>query len=250
MEKPKLSRRHFIAVSGAAAGTTLLSQTSTLQPDLSRKIVKSFTFQRGSAGLLAAFTDYSLQTDGFNFLAEVRSLPKEVDAVSANRKAFFLQANNHSDDIFMYLKGLLSSADGLKPGRIYKLTFDIELASNSRDCVGIGGSEDAVWLKAGGSTLEPVPTLLGDDYVSINIDKGDQMQGGRNLSFVKSIFNGQACEEPARYVLLRFTHTHPFPIRATEFDAQLWFAVGTESGFEGMTGVYYYSITVSAQRVG
>jgi hypothetical protein len=250
MVKSKLSRRHFMALSGAAAGGTLLSQTSTLQPDSSGKIVRSFTFRHGSAGLLPAFTDYSLETDGFNFLAEVRSLPKEVDVVSANRKAFFLQSNNHSDDIFMYLKGLLSQADGLKPGRLYKLAFDIELASNSRDCVGIGGSEDSVWLKAGGSTLEPIPALLPGNYVSINIDKGDQQMGGRNLGFIGSIWNGQHCEEPARYILLRKTYQHPFPIRATEYDAQLWFAVGTESGFEGMTGVYYYSITVSAQRVG
>ena len=58
-----------------------------------------------------------------------------------------------------------------------------------------------------------------------------------------------ACEEPARYILLRKSYKHPFPIRTTDFDAQLWFAVGTDSGFEGMTGVYYYSITVTAELV-
>ena len=128
MDKRMLSRRHFLALSGAAAGTTLFSQTSMAQQDSStslqdprRKIVRSFTFQHGSAGLLAAFTDYNLETDGFNFLAEVRSLPKEVDVPGPNRKAFYLQSNNHSDDVFMYLKGLLSQADGLRQDRLYKL---------------------------------------------------------------------------------------------------------------------------------
>jgi hypothetical protein len=46
--------------------------------------------------------------------------------------------------------------------------------------------------------------------------------------------------------MLHKTYEHPYPLRTTGNGAQLWFAVGTESGYESLTGVYYYAITVRA----
>jgi hypothetical protein len=216
----------------------------------SGKITRHCTFEKGSAGLLPAFCDYGLGTDGLDFLAEVRRLPKEVKVPGKNRNAYYIQSVNRPDDIFMYLKGVLSEADGLVPDKEYKLSFQIDFASNSRNCPGVGGSEDSVWLKAGGSTLEPVPVLRQPkDYLTINVDKGHQQEGGKNLGLIGSIWNGQECAEKPRYILLRRDYEHPFPIRSSRSGAQLWFAVGTESGYESLTGVYYYSIKVTAKAV-
>ena len=215
----------------------------------SGKITRHCTFEKGSAGLLPAFCDYGLGTDGLDFLAEVRRLPKEVKVPGKDRNAYYIQSVNRPDDIFMYLKGVLSAADGLVPDKDYKLSFQIDFASNSRNCPGVGGSESSVWLKAGGSTLEPVPVLQAKNYLSINVDKGHQQEGGKNLGLIGSIWNGQECAEKPRYILLRRDYEHPVPIRSSSSGAQLWFAVGTESGYESLTGVYYYSIKVTAKAV-
>jgi hypothetical protein len=174
-------------------------------------------------------------------------LPKEVEVPNnLGRNAYYIQSRNRPDDMFMYLKGMLSSTDGLMPDRDYKLAFDIYFASNATNCLGVGGSEASVWLKAGGSTLEPVPQLYPDNYLGINVAKGHQGEGGTNLWLIGSIWNGQECGEEPRYIMLYKTYEHPYPIHTTKSGAQLWFTVGTESGYESLTGVYYYCITVSA----
>src|SRR5262245_48799539 len=214
------------------------------------RITRHYTFESGSAGLLPAFCDYNLGTGGLDFLAEVRALPDEVKISGKNRSAYYLQSVNRPDDIFMYLRGMLSETDGLISDQEYKLAFQINFASNSRNCPGVGGSESSVWLKAGGSTLEPVPLLQANNYLSINVDKGDQQEGGKNLGSIGSIWNGQeGCDEAPRYILLQRDYEHPFPTRAVASTAQRWFAVGTESGYESLTGVYYHSITVIAEAL-
>ena len=135
----------------------------------------------------------------------------------------------------------LTSADGIVVNQAYLLSFDLWFASKSNNCIGVGGSEDSVWLKAGGSPLEPVPLLQSDNYVSINVDKGSQSEGGTNLGVVDNIWNGKECPI-SELVMLHKTYDHPFPIKTSS--DELWIAVGTESGFEAVTGVYYYSIGV------
>jgi len=66
-----------------------------------------------SAALLPAFCDYSLETDDLEMLAEVRPLRKEVKVpTNRMRSAYYIQSLNRPEDIFMYLKGMLSSSDG------------------------------------------------------------------------------------------------------------------------------------------
>jgi hypothetical protein len=145
----------------------------------------------------------------------------------------------------MFLKAVVNPQDGVVGNRDYLLSFDLWFASASGSgCAGVGGGPDAVYLKAGGSTLEPVPLLEGNQ-VLINIDKGDQLTGGRNLGFVGSIWNGKECPSE-EWVMLHRTYDHPFPIRSSSNDTHgdLWIAVGTDSGYEALTGVYYYSIDV------
>jgi hypothetical protein len=237
------SRRQFLAASGMVALHGALGSWPALAQ--SGGLVKRFSFENGSAGMLPCFTDYGLSTTGFHFLAEVRQLPPNVQAPHRGRNAFYIQGDNHSDDLFMFLKAVLTGADGIVPDRSYHLSFDIWFASRSNNCVGVGGSEDSVWLKAGGSGVEPVPLLQGN-YVSINVDKGDQSQGGENLGVIDNIWNGKECPI-SEWVMLHKTYDHPFPITAS--GDELWIAVGTESGFEALTGVYYYSIAVRLRPV-
>jgi hypothetical protein len=186
----KTSRRNFLLASTAAAlGSVALKASAATQPV--DTVTRTYTFDKGSAGLLPCFCDYLLDTDNLEMLAEVRPLPGEVQVPShLPRSAYYLQSRNRADDMFMYLKGLLSSADGLIPNQDYRLEFDIRFASNATNCIGVGGSEDSVWLKAGGSTFEPVPQLYPNNYLGINVSKGHQEEGGPNLGLVGSIWNG------------------------------------------------------------
>ncbi len=237
----KTSRRRFLAASGMVGLQSVLGSWPAAAESNSAALSRRFSFANGSAGMLPCFTDYSLSTTDFHFLAEVRPLPPQVQVPFRNRNAFYIQGDNHSDDLFMFLKAVLTSADGIVPNKAYLLSFDLWFASKSNNCVGIGGGEDSVYLKAGGSTLEPVPLLQSDNYVSINVDKGNQSEGGQNLGVVGNIWNGKECPT-SEWVLLHKTYNHPVPIQASS--SELWIAVGTESGFEGLTGVYYYSIGV------
>ncbi len=217
--------------------------------DRSRQIIKHFDFSRGTGGVLAAFTDYDLRTADLDFKAEVRDLPRELDVFSRNRRAYFLSSNNRPDDIFMYLKVPFTAEDGIETGATYKLSLQVELATNSTNCAGQGGAENNVYLKAGGSAVEAVPLLLGS-YVSINVDKGSQSEGGTDLGVIGNVWNGQECEldpKEKKWVMLRKTYNHPKPI-LTNHD-ELWIAVGTDSGYESVTSLYYNSIDVKLTRL-
>jgi hypothetical protein len=243
------SRRAFLAASGATAAASLLP-VSAQEPSaaISSILVVTSNFAQGSDGWLPVFTDYNLVESGFEFLAEVRTLPDSVEVPRPFRQAYYLQSHNRSDDVFMFLKRVLTSTEGVVANADYRLSFNLWFASNAAACVGAGGDPGtSVYLKAGGSTQEPVPRLLPNGYLSVTIDKGDQSEGGREMGVVGNIANGGSCEEP-QYVLLRKNYQHPFPIRSSP-SGDLWMAVGTDSGYEGLTGLYYYQIQVRLRRM-
>jgi hypothetical protein len=261
-----LTRRDLIAgLGGVAVAGTLLGQSARAQETEARTtaeaedgaeaqeipgtIVKTFEFSRGSAGMLAGFSDYGHVVEGLACTAEVRPLPPELGISFRGRNAYYLAANNASDDIFMFLKSVMTLADGIVRFQPYRASFDIQFASQSNNCPGVGGDASSVWLKAGGSSLEPVTTLTRNgEYVGISVDKGDQQEGGKDLGTIGSIWNGIECPE-TNWVMLRRTYTHPYPITATGggkagAGGQLWIALGTESGYEAVTEVYYHRIKV------
>ncbi|MBV8707920.1 MAG: hypothetical protein JO185_10855 [Acidobacteriaceae bacterium] len=245
-----LSRRAFLAASSATAAASLLPVTAQESPitAATSTLVITSNFAQGSDGWLPVFTDYNLVVSGFEFLAEVRTLPAYVEVPRPFRQAYYLQSHNRSDDVFMFLKKVLTHEDGIVENTAYRLSFDIWLASNAGDCPGAGGDAGtSVYLKAGGSTQEPVPLLMPNGYLSVTIDKGNQSEGGREMGVVGNISNGGSCEEP-RYVLLRKSYQHPDPIRSSA-SGDLWIAVGTDSGYEGLTGLYYYQVRVRLRRV-
>ena len=246
-----LSRRTFLAASSATAAASLLPVTAQEAPPTTAAtstLVITSNFAQGSDGWLPVFTDYNLVESGFEFLAELRTLPASVQVPYSFRQAYYLQSHNRSDDVFMFLKRVLTHDDGIVENAAYRLSFDIWFASNAADCPGAGGDPGtSVYLKAGGSTQEPVPLLMPNGYLSVTIDKGNQSEGGREMGVVGNISNGGSCEEP-RYVLLRKSYQHPDPIRSSA-SGDLWIAVGTDSGYEGLTGLYYYQVRVRLRRV-
>jgi len=228
-----------------AHATLIVAQTQPVT------ISKSFDFRNGALGWQGGFADYPPDTDknGFYQLtSEIRTLPPEVNPSGTG---FFIQGNNHSDDLFMFLKRRLNATDGIVAGQTYQVTFTILFASNAQSgCIGIGGSPgDSVALGAGASPAEPEALQSSGPFESgwlrMNVDKN----GGLAASGTGSIANGQPCNPSSSpYVSVQRTHQHTSPVNANA-RGELWLIVGTDSGFEGRTALYYQQINVTLTPV-
>jgi hypothetical protein len=79
----------------------------------------------------------------------------------------------------------------------------------------------------------------------MNVDKGSGNSGnGTAASVVGNIANGLSAEESPRYISLKRQHEHQYTVNAS-LNGELWLVVGTDSGFERLTGIYYQSIAVT-----
>lgn len=212
---------------------------------ISSSVRVEFDFLQGAQGWEAGFGEYSPQTEDMMLEAGIRALPSEL---GINGTGYYLQGMNHSADLFMFLKRRLGTGDGLVPGQEYRVLLTIVFASDAPSgAVGIGGSPgESVYLKAGASTVEPESYLDSDtDYYVMNVDKGSANSGsGTVASVVGSITNGLSAEEDPRYISLERQHEHEYTVHASP-DGELWLLVGTDSGFEGLTAIYYQSIAVT-----
>ena len=236
------SRRLFLAAAAASAARVALPQSNS-------EIVLRYVFNEGSHGWLSSFSDYSLEVADLQRIAELRPFPPEI---APGWRAFYLQSMNRSDDVFMFLKKQLGSEEGLRPNQLYSVSIDTVFASEAQSgCVGIGGAPgESVYFKAGVSNVEPVPTLMNMSYVGLNVDKGGQSNGGKDAGVVGNIANGTPCDlDNQRFVLMNRLYHHPVLFR-TGLSASMWVFVGTDSGFEGLTRLYYHQVIITLRPVG
>jgi hypothetical protein len=210
------------------------------------KLRFDYNFDNGTNGWTAGFADFSpgMEAD-VEFDSGIRPLPAEL----GEEQGFFIGATNRSDDLFMYLTRRLGPPEGIVPSATYRVDFVITLASNAPSgCAGVGGSPgESVTLKAGATPTRPSLLLADDGVCRLNVDTGQQSQGGTAASPVGNIANGLPCQSvdlnDPPYVRLQRQHTHTHLVRASS-TGELWLIVGTDSGFEGRTELYYEQITV------
>jgi len=216
---------------------------------ISSSVRIEFDFRQGVQGWEAGFAEYSPEMEGMMAETEIRPVPSEL---GINGTGYYLQGMNHSDDLFTFLKRRLGTDDGVVPGQEYRVMFIIVLASNAPSgAIGIGGSPgESVYLKAGASMVEPEVYLDSDTgYYLMNVDKGLGNSGnGTAASVIGDIANGLSAEEDPRYMSLKRQHEHQYTVSASP-DGELWLLVGTDSGFEGLTSIYYQSIAVTLSPV-
>lgn len=243
----RVSRTVAVALVLIAFGDTGFAQGTPLP------ITVSYDFRNGARGWEAGFADYPPATDNgfFELKAEIRALPPEL---GINGTGFYIQGNNHSDDLFMFLKRRLSSEDGILPGQTYEITFKVVFASAAQTgCFGIGGSPgDSVFMKAGASPAEPRALLSdprGFSWLRMNVDKSNQAQSGIAASVVSNVANGHPCDPFfMQYLSVERVHQHTSLVNANS-KGELWLLVGTDSGFEGTTAIYYQRIDVTVAPI-
>ncbi|WP_461125443.1 hypothetical protein [Spirosoma aerophilum] len=198
------------------------------------------SFQRDADGWVAGLTDYGTAQDSImQFKSAWKGLPAPLDTT---RKSIMIESMNRSDDAFMFLKKKLT---GLTPNTDYSLVFDVELASQyPANSIGIGGSPgSSVFLKVGASAVEPV-RVLKDGFYTINIDKGEQNNDGKDAIRIGNISTGDSGEGYS--LITRTNQATPLKTR-TNAQGELWLIVGTDSGFEGLTTLYYSKINVTTK---
>jgi len=202
-------------------------------------------FRFGDRGWVAGFADYSTLTTNMELDSGIRPLPQEL---GISGTGFMIAGNNHSDDLFMFLKKKLTAADGIRPRQRYLIAYVITMASNASanpSCTGIGGHPGlSVFLKAGGSAVEPLAEVTDTKEVRMNVDKGNQATGGPAATVAGNIGNDSPLCSNTPYRTIVRTHVHSYEVGSTPF-GELWLLVGTDSGFEGKTVLYYQSINAT-----
>lgn len=191
----------------------------------------TYDFNQGSLGWSAHFADYpSGDEEFFELDSGVRNLPPEI---STTRKGFLLSGNNHSDDLYMYLTKEFDAEPGATYTVKFRVTFDSNAPSN---CIGTGGAPgEGVSMLGNVLNTEPETFIDELNHIRTRFSHG---------SFISNLANGIECEDSKdEYVSLTRTQTTTKRIRAPK-SGKLWFVIGTDSGFESKTALYYEKIEV------
>lgn len=194
-----------------------------------------YDFNDGLQGWDIGFADYPAGDEEFMELeGGIRNLPPEI---STERQGLLISGNNHSDDLYMYMTKEIGRVEGLIPGKSYEVWFKTTFDSNAASgCLGTGGAPgESVFLK--GNALAQSPETFVDDlnHVRTFFDHGP---------VISHIANGIDCEEErGEYVSL--TRTGPTLKARVSKGGSLWLVLGTDSGFESTTALYYEKIEVT-----
>ena len=196
-----------------------------------------FSFETDAGGWAVAFAD--LPEDYDQSIYELdgghRALPDGLDGAG-----MYVQGHNRSDDLFMYLR---RRVDGLTPAASYTVSATIDLATDAAlGLVGIGGAPgESVFVKAGASTAEPEAAPDSTGHLRMNIDKGNQSRGGSQMAVLGNVGHPDIVGDEFRLKTLDSMDS-PVVVKADD-SGSAWLIVGTDSGFEGLTRLYYDRIS-------
>jgi len=201
----------------------------------------NYTFDEDQEGWVAGFADLPADHDPVFFALDSgwSKLPSGLEG-----GAFYLSGNNHSDDLFMYLQKHIT---GLKPETTYQVGFSIDLASNTPEgMMGIGGSPgESVYIKAGAVNIEPELVTDSIDWLRLNFDKGNQATESEEMINLGTVANPNINMDTftgEEYALMNLNNQMvPFTVTSDK-DGGIWVLIGSDSGFEGATTIYYVSI--------
>lgn len=200
-------------------------------------------FDASANGWTGDFADYPSNRDVPDFELSVSSaaLPPPLDGT---KKGIRLSGHNRSDDLFMFIK---KQVTGLKPNHIYDVKFEISLASNApANSIGSGGSPGlSVYLGAGLSAIEPQKVVkTGAVIYSMNINKINQSNSGEDMKVIGNIANGVTDN-----TYTQIQRSGQFKGK-TDSKGAVWLIIGTDSGYEGVTTLYYTRVKATFAEPG
>lgn len=200
----------------------------------------SFDFNQNTEGWIGDFADYPNEPDVENFYEFDFSHSELPEPLSFLGGAIKQSGTNRSDDLFMFVKKKVS---GLRANTNYRINIEIEIATNAASGqVGVGGAPgESVFIKAGATSEEPNKVLnVSENYFRMNIDKGNQSVDGIDMKNLGDFANGTSLNQ---YVLKKLQNSNPQQVRTNAL-GELWLIIGTDSGFESTTTIYYNTVQV------
>jgi len=202
-----------------------------------------FKFDSANHGWKGDFVDLPVNAGDIYEMAyePFKPLPTELGTGSAP----FLKSQNRSDDVFMYLKKEIT---GLSPNTNYVVYFEVTLGTNvPANSVGIGGSpSESVYVKAGGSTIEPkgiIDSSGTEAFYRLNVDKGNQSTSGANAVVIGNVAKAPG-DSSDLFQEKKLTNEKKLVAVRSDANGNAWVFVGTDSAFEGLTQLYYKKVLV------
>ncbi|MBK9982835.1 MAG: T9SS type A sorting domain-containing protein [Saprospiraceae bacterium] len=211
-----------------------------LPPTLNHTVAQTYTydFSLGDQQFEGGVSDFSvIQSQQHQYTFSNQTLPFPLDTL---RRAQYMSGVNPSDDLFMYMKRRIT---GLQPNATYQVTFAVEFASiYPTNAIGVGGAPgEGVTMKAGLTLIEPDTIIIdqAEPYVAMNIDKGNQSIPGVDMDTIGHV--GVADTTSVYAIKTNNNFSHPFTFK-TDGSGEAWFIIGTDSGFEATTSLYFTSV--------
>jgi len=228
------------------ASCSLFGSDSAYDPEVEPGVYQ-FDFETGSQGWESLFAAYFVEyADQFELEADHRSLPASLDA---SQEALFISGNNASDALYMFFKRHIEE---LKPNTTYQVAFEVEIASQvGTGCVG-GGGAPGESVDVMGLALPSEPTKVEQETMYVlNESTRESIRTDwerERSSLLGNITNDLSCEESFErggpFRLKRLESAQDFWRVQADEEGGVWLLVGTSSGFEGKTSLYYNEITV------
>ncbi|PYJ98385.1 MAG: PEP-CTERM sorting domain-containing protein [Verrucomicrobia bacterium] len=202
-----------------------------------------FDLRRPCAGWQAGFADYLADQESFYELASAYA-----DACTNLNRGLFISGNNHSDDLFMFIKRPICN---LEPSTIYEVEAWVEFWSKApTGCIGAGGDPgESVYVKFGATPVEPSTVIEDDGTVRMNVDIGHQAIDGADAVVIGNIATSITDCHNEQYELKELETLAPLVTRSDP-RGTLWIFVGTDSGFEGKTSLIYTQVRVTIHKQG
>ncbi|QNQ08358.1 hypothetical protein [Sphingomonas alpina] len=195
----------------------------------------AFSFAAPDASWTSSYADYSLGQEGsIGFATRYEELPVPLQALRGLRH----QSRNVSDDVFMYVH---RAVDGLRPSARYRLTLSVTLATDAPPgCAGVGGAPgEAVVVKTGLLAAPPANRIVGGTMVRPAFDIGAQSQPGADSVVIGNIAKQTGPCSPTDYETKTLTTNAAGFEARSDANGRLWLFIGTDSGYEGHTALYY-----------
>lgn len=200
-----------------------------------------------------SYADYPAGEDEFYELnyKNGAKLPHEIN--TQHPHGLKISGNNHSDDLFMYAYKKIT---GLKPNTPYHVSFSLEFAANApTGSSGVGGSPgDSVFVKIGAVNQEPQRFIDEDHYYKIALDKGNQLQDGKDMIFIGTV-GVDTQDSIYRLKTLPYLPDEVMQKKLTQFrvttdnQGQAWVVFGTDSGYEATSTFFYTNLSLTFKEV-
>lgn len=200
----------------------------------------NYNFNESPDGWIGDFAD--LPVDADESFYELAFQYTDIPVDDNGQQGLMIKGNNHSDDLFMYIA---RKFDGLTPNTSYEVHLSFDMATNvPGGMMGIGGSPgSSVYVKAGVVNVQP-KIVEEDGYYRINIDKANQSQSGKDMIVLGNIEKADSTDDSFQYKPFETSFTI-----TTNDKGEAWVIIGIDSGFEGLSQLYYGNINVNFTEV-